>query len=279
MSKSWDAIVVSDVQAPFHDPRAFKCFLQIGKKVKPRKLVINGDWLDFATLSSYMKNLRRSDLLEHLDEELEVGRTLLRETIETLNPEEIYWIDGNHEWRLERVIAQDGQMTSRLKQIFNLPEIKDKLTIPALMRLDEYGKRFKGYETYPHGIFLHGSIHKADDVWIEHGYMSGVGAGLLARKMLDKRMCSVIVGHGEKMALLWKKAVGYRELFAIENGNLSKLAEPTGKDHYAGVPHAASEYMDHRQGFSVIHYDGRWWPQTVAIVDGKARFDSVTYKG
>lgn len=263
----------NDQQHPYCDLRAFNVATEIFADAKLTGLIYNGDWNDFRAISRYPVYNKDPKLFSELKAELKVSRERLKTAHRAIKPKLAAWNDGNHEWRLFRAFEK---VPSAL-QILEIAEVGEALSIPNLMGLGELGIRYSG--PYPNGCWLKTNLEPHDNVWVEHGYTARKKAGYTATGKLEERMCSVVVGHCERLAIVWKRALG-RDYFALENGNLSCIAEPgLGEDIYGGVPHSVPGYMDHRQGISIIYYaDRQWHPVPIKIRDGKAWFNGKLYK-
>jgi hypothetical protein len=273
----WLAAVVGDLQCPYHDPRAIDVAGQIIADAKPDVLRINGDGLDLRCLSRYPLTHDEEDsrIAQSLSEELEKSKTTIKAFVSGCKAKVTEWADGNHEFRITRAFEKED----RALRLIGLKVVKSSLSTPAILDFKEAGiDKYIG--KYPRGAFLHPRLPDHENVWVEHGYKVSKKSGYTASNLLGERMCSVIVNHCEKLAgPMWTRALG-RDYFAIENGNLSVIGEPNlGDDLYGGVPHSEPKYMNHRQGFSLIYYDGgQWHPFTIKIREGKAHWSGRLYK-
>ncbi len=264
----------NDQQIPYHDPQAFEVALQVFEDAKLGCLVYNGDWGDYRSLSKYPAvGSDRPDMDWGLSEELERQRELLKLAQKRIKPKRAIFNEGNHEWRVRRALERD----EKLVKLLDLGDVRDSVSIHSLLRLNDLGIAWSG--RYPKGSWLHPSLAPHDNVWVEHGYITRKNAGYGATALMQERMCSVVVGHCERLALIWKRALG-RDFFGIENGNLSLIGEPErGSDIYSGVPFSEQKYLNHRQGICVIYrQSNEWWPVPVRIRDGKAWFNGRLYK-
>lgn len=94
-------LVCSDFHIPFHSPRAISAMLQRVREWKPDRLVINGDFLDCASISRFVKS-PKTPLLQ---EELNIGKKVLGWIKSAMPPEcRLYVLGGNHEKRLPALI-------------------------------------------------------------------------------------------------------------------------------------------------------------------------------
>jgi len=259
-------LVIGDLQAPYHDPKAVEVMLQIAEDFRPYGLVINGDFCDWRTLSDHYaaRDEVGPRLIPTLKEEIAVQRGLLSEIITRVKPKEIWWNDGNHEWRLQRMLFKQPTIV----QLLGLPGVTETLSVRSFFNFDKYGIKYSG--EYPNGFWL-------KDVWVEHGFNTSLKAGYTVSRLLDARGASVIVGHCERLAVVWKRAIDTK-LFGAEGGNLSILGEKAGKGIYSTVPHTAPELMNHQQGFLILtRYDKMWYPEPVPIHNGVAVWRGKVY--
>ena len=92
--------IIADPHIPFHDKAATSIALNFLKKEAIDALVINGDLIDFYTISRWEKNPTVTTLREELD--------LTRQFLQILRREfpgiQIYWKMGNHDERWERYL-------------------------------------------------------------------------------------------------------------------------------------------------------------------------------
>lgn len=279
MAKPWKAAVTNDWQAPYFDPDAIDVAKQIIRDFGPVDVLdLNGDIFDFMGLSKHpnAKTQLNEQTAIEFESEIERGIELVRGFVEETKAKYIHWKNGNHEWRLLRAISNADQTA---KKILELKVVRDAYSYPSLFRFGELPVSVRFAGEYPNGLWLHPSLPAHDNVWVEHGYVARKHSGFTANALLNERFSSAICGHCERLAgPLWTHKVG-RDLFCIENGNLSILGVPgAGEGLYGGVPHSVPDFMNHTQGFSLLVYiDGHWFPQTIRIVQGKAWWNGQLY--
>jgi hypothetical protein len=266
--------VWNDQQVPYHDRRALSVATQIFADAKLTKLVYNGDWNDFRSISRYPVYNKDPKLFTELKAELKTSKELLATTHKAISPSSAVWNDGNHCWRIFRAFEK----IPAALQILEIAEVGEAISIPALMALKKLKIAYSG--EYPNGCWLKSGLEPQKNVWVEHGYTARQKGGYTITGVMEKRWSSAIVGHCEKLAgPIWTRKLGV-DYFGIENGNLSLIAEPgLGDGIYGGVPHSVPQYMDHRQGISILYYDsGQWFPFTLKIRDGKCWWNGRLYR-
>ena len=163
-------------------------------------------------------------------------------------------------------------LSHKLASSSNLTRIRVATSIPAVLGTEAYGFRYSG--EYPAGCWLFATGNPATDVWVEHGYITRKKAGYSGTAMREESMTNVVMGHCERLALTYQHAVGGRNFFAIENGNLSLLGIPKkGNAKYSSAPFNYSDYLNRQQGICVITKVGkRLFPEVIPILDGKAMY-------
>jgi len=271
------ALVFGDLQAPLHDEAALSVLLQVVSDLKPTRGVINGDAVEFRHLSMRYPALKGDDgkkIGATAAEEAESAFRLLKELTKASPKTKWTFNEGNHEWRLMRLARSIPQFAEML----NLKNVKAVLGIQNVLGLDELGIKYSG--EYPKGCWLF-DRQPHNNVFVHHSFITRVKAGYHANAELDKRGAyNIVVGHGERLACVWRRDIADRRCFAIEGGSLSRLGEPQGAEIYTSVPFNQPEFLDRQQGFSVIYADGNdYWPVLVPIHKGKAVFMGKLYRG
>lgn len=270
----WTAAIVGDLQAPYHDPRAVSVMCQVLSEMNLDLLIFNGDFVDFRNLALYPVINPTEKTVSSLKYEVLSARVLLAEICAAVPAKHRRWHDGNHEWRALRTLTRDPKVI----QLLEISEVQDALATPKLMKLDDFGIDYVG--KYPKGSWLHPQLDPHKNVWVEHGYKVCKKSGYTVSSLIMERMASCITNHVERLAgPVWTRALG-RDFFGIENGNLSIIGEPElGEDIYGGVPFAEPAYLNHRQGFTLIHWDGQdWYPFTIRIKDGRTICNGKVYR-
>jgi predicted phosphodiesterase len=100
-------MVLPDLHLPHHDSAALECAMKVHALLKPRKTVILGDWLDCEAFSAHpVKSELEERSQTFFEAEIEPCRALL--TRLEKNTEEIVYLEGNHEFRVERTVISMG---------------------------------------------------------------------------------------------------------------------------------------------------------------------------
>lgn len=96
------ALIIPDSHWPFAHKKAYDLMLNVAQDIKPDEIVILGDFADFYSVSSHAKDPRIFSMLE--DEIVEVLNRL--QELDVLFPSsKKVFLEGNHEYRLERYLC------------------------------------------------------------------------------------------------------------------------------------------------------------------------------
>lgn len=209
--------VWGDLHIPYHETDAVKAAIKLAKEDKVDAIFLNGDVMDFFGLSFHEKNPKNRP---RISEELESARQFLKGLRKHFPNIPIYWVDGNHEYRLERYLAVKA------------PELLDtcEFQVAGLLRLPEYGITYLGFRTKCYfGKLL-----------VEHGdRLRGTGGVNPARTARLKYKRSVLVNHFHKLSVDSGKQYDGDVMTCWSNGCLCEL-EPEYmevNEHVHGVCH------------------------------------------
>ena len=179
MPKSHKRILfIPDTHVPFHNKTAFNLVMRMAKKVKFDRVVILGDFADFYEVSFHAKTLIRRP--GFVSEVKSVNGCL--DQIDKLGIKEKDYVAGNHEYRLDRYLAQKA------------PEIADLPghSVPDLFRLKERGWGFTPYQ----------KALRVGKLWITHDEgTSGPLACIRARSTFEG---NVVIGHCHAMTVAYQ---------------------------------------------------------------------------
>lgn len=106
-------IFVSDLQIPFQDNKAVDIFFDLAGKVEPDIIFLGGDIIDFYSISPFLKNNEFIDIRYEVQKVVAFLMRLRKEFPRA----KIYYMQGNHEWRIFRELWRNG--TSVLAPVSN----------------------------------------------------------------------------------------------------------------------------------------------------------------
>lgn len=228
-------VAISDTQFPFVDEPLLEAVNGFIQKWKPNDIIYNGDILDFYEISDFDKRPNRKFTV--LDE-LEWARELML-THKKLAAKgaRLWWIDGNHEERLQRAIWRHAQGFSEL--------VKD---IPEALQLGELAE---GYVPYGKHVDYLGFV-------FTHGKRVNKHSAYTARAHFDEYRSSGVNGHTHRLGSYSMTDMHRRSHTWYEMGCLCRL----DLEYIKGHP-------NWQQGFLIGEvFDGRFHPQLVHVVEG-----------
>jgi len=145
--------------------------LTAAKDLKPKHLVIIGDFVDFYTVSDHSKDPKRAGKLL---EEVNAGNKALDE-VDALGAKNKIFIAGNHCDRLQRYLQNKA------------PELFDFVDVPSLLQLKKRGYKYVPYKEHT----------KLGKIYLTHDVGSAGRTATFAA--LDTYQHSVITGHAHRM--------------------------------------------------------------------------------
>ncbi len=164
-------LALSDMQIPFMDQPLLDTIESFIDDWKPNVIIYVGDVLDAYSISQFDQRPAR---LFHLGDELDLAKDMLARHKRLSPTADLYWVDGNHEERLQRIIWKQAQDFSFL--------VKD---IPEALELD---RLTSGYVPYGKHVDFLGFI-------FTHGTLVRQNSAYTARAMLDRYRSSGASGH------------------------------------------------------------------------------------
>lgn len=220
-------LVVSDAHVPFHSRVWWDLLLQVGRFLRPKHLVIIGDFGDFYSVSDHDKDPERAN---RMDAELAEIDACLDE-LDALGATDKLYIEGNHEDRLRRHLMRN-------------PALARVVSTERLLRLKERGWEFVPYKRHAQ----RGAVHFTHDV--------GAAGRNAVFRALDVYGHSVVSGHTHRLAYIVEgTATGECKLSAtfgwggdveqIDYMNLAKARKDWALGFGAG-------YLDPRSGYCYL---------------------------
>lgn len=164
---------IPDTHVPFEDGQAWAVAMAAMRAFRPDRIVFLGDFADCYAVSFHPKSPERRASLK---EELEAVNARLDE-VQALGAERVDFIEGNHEHRLARWVAEKA------------PELYGMIGAPGLLRIAERGWHWTPYRQH----LKIGKLHATHDV----GH-----AGVFAhRRSRIEYESNVLIGHTHRLAM------------------------------------------------------------------------------
>lgn len=100
-------MILPDAHIPHHDPAAMACVLTAHEALRPARTVILGDWLDAEAFSSHpISSLAEERAGTFFESEISPCRDILTQL--EAHTDSVVYLEGNHEFRVERTVARMG---------------------------------------------------------------------------------------------------------------------------------------------------------------------------
>jgi predicted phosphodiesterase len=202
-----------------------------------------GDMLDFGCISPHSANSPGLTEGERLKSDIDYGNAMLDLTVKAVrnrNPAcEIYYVQGNHEYWLEKLVQR-------------MPVFEGLLDLPTMLRLDE--RRITWIPSHSLGH----KLEVGTDRMILHGQYHNK---YHASKHADAHAKSVIYGHTHSFDSYDREQWGFgRTIHAQSLGCLCKFEQ--------FYRHGMPDKWSHGFGVLDVLEDGRTFLHTVRIRDG-----------
>lgn len=241
--------VISDLQVPYHDPRAVDAVAQCiaDTKNKEDMVVSVGDEMDFQTISKYAQGTA-------LEWERSIGkdRDLTFQVLKDLQVQHIS--RSNHVDRLWISIQR------RLPGLLGAPELE----IENFLRLGELG------------ISYHKTAFKmAHNTLLMHGDEAGVSqvGGATAAGLVRRTGMNVVCGHSHRQ--------GYQPVTTAYNGNLTRTLFGMEVGHLTDMKSSGMQYVrthNWQQGWATVYVDNKSvYPVLIPITNKSFVFEGVQY--
>lgn len=135
-------LVISDTHIPYVDMKALDIALEYGFNEKVDAVVINGDFLDFGTISKYLTKPNAPRMIESIEQ----GKEILKYIKSALGCKVIFH-EGNHDCydKDTEVLTNEGfVLFSDLKQTHSVAQFDDNMNISFDLPLNYIKKKYCG---------------------------------------------------------------------------------------------------------------------------------------
>lgn len=181
--------ILSDIHLPYHSSIALDAAVKYFKKLKPDNILINGDLMDYYSISRYQKDPSKIDF----NAELEAGSKFLEWIRHEFHKCRIIYKDGNHDERFALWVFQNAPLLEKLPKEMRT-STQDFLVnlIDEVLDCKKHGiERVKDHRPVMLGHLpvFHG--HESGKT----GLASSVNA---ARGLFLKTLSTMLVGHSHR---------------------------------------------------------------------------------
>ena len=235
--KQTKTLILSDLHFPYQDNEAIRAAIKYGKEKKVTCILINGDLIDFATISRHERDWRHRTVAQ----EFEAVRTFLRSLRKHFPKAKIVFKEGNHDERWEKYLFL------KAPEIFDDPEF----TLESRLRLGELNIDIVK-DKLPVKIGL---------LTVLHGHeLQGGGGVNPARATFLKTIDNVLIGHCHRSSTHTEPTLGGSVIVVNSQGCL------------CGMYPMFARVNKWNQGFSYVELDlktGQYNLQNLKIIKGK----------
>ncbi len=164
------ALVIPDTHRPFHHVKAYALMMEVAAYICPSHIYFLGDYADFYSVSSHSRDPRIFNMLQ--DEVVDVLDGFAQ--IDELFPDaKKVFIQGNHEWRLERYLCD------KAPALFG---------VTSTYHILEFDKR-------PHWDFVPYGPNQTTQIAGSKLYARHEPLASSAKATASKALCSLVYGH------------------------------------------------------------------------------------
>jgi len=196
-------VCLGDMHCPQHDPRAVRWALDVVNNIKPQRVVLLGDVVDFLAVSRFPKSAEQK---LGLQKELEAARKFINTLRKRLRRREVVFLIGNHCVRMQKYLYKQAP------ELAGIPE----LATPRLIGVPESWK-----------IVPYNHPHWEQGVMTIHGTRWSRNA---CNAYLNDYGCSVVAGHSHRANMVNRKLPNGKVITAVESGCLCDL-----KQNYSAI--------------------------------------------
>lgn len=243
-------VVIPDIQAPFHDPKAVRAVIDFIRRVKPDGLLCVGDEIDLPSVSRWSKG-SEGEYARSLVKDIAITHDIVADFRTVLGDGPFHMSRSNHGDRLSNYVRKYAPALAEFA------EQDGVLDIPTLCGYNSLGIEFhrEPFEFTPGWILCHG----------DEGSLSQLAGRTATNLAVNKFGKSVVCGHTHRAgSSAHTTSVNGRitqTLHGIEVGHLMDLK----KAHYMKA-HSANW----QQAVGYVEANGKKTAALVApIIDGK----------
>lgn len=240
--------VVSDFHCPYHDERLLERCEQLLTRVEPQRLIVNGDLVDWPTLSRHPKTTGNPAANASANECIQAGGEVLAR-LRAAVPEDclVQFVPGNHDSNLARFLYQNASAAADLCVAGTDTPV---WSLRNLLQFDRLGIEMVGDEEQ----WQHAVVRLTDHLVVRHGLSVRAGSAASVVANMKSSEYATVSGHthrqGVASATRWASSGRHKIVQGAEIGGMFQMPrKPTDWPTY--VPHN----MDWQPGFASIEIE------------------------
>lgn len=233
---SFKWVVLPDLQAPYHDPKAVNAILDFVKRFKPDGLMCVGDEIDLPSVGRWNKNTA-GEFNHSLKRDVDITHGIVKAFREAIGKKPFHMSRSNHGDRLFNYV------TKYAPALAEYVADDEMLDIPRLVGYDKLGVEYHRtpFEFTPGWVLCHG----------DEGNLSPLAGRTALNLAQNKFGKSVIAGHTHRLGVS-SHSVGYggklTTLTGMEVGNAMRLDK---------ADYMKAHSANWQQGFGIVYADGK----------------------
>lgn len=189
------AIILPDLQIPYHDEKAVEIALELVRDVKPDKIVLLGDLLDLDSFSKFTNIPLAKEFAKSTQQAIIDAHNLLTMLRQLAPRAEIVVLEGNHDRRMTDHTIKNNMAAYGLKRA-DKPESWPVLSVPFLCAFDTLDVEYiSGYPANRYWI--------NENLQVQHGHRVR-SSGSTAKLVSDNERVSTIFGHVHRIETQYK---------------------------------------------------------------------------
>jgi len=247
VSKMKLALIVPDTHRKWHHVKAYNLMLEVASYVKPDEIVLLGDYADFYFASGH--GPKHPKFLNTTVEEIESVNEGLDQFDKLFKDARKVYIEGNHEWRLERYIQNKA------------PELFGYVDCQTLFNIQKRpGWRWVSYGPNQRTQVLGSKLYARHEPF-----------GSSAKATASRALCSLVYGHIHRIESSFIVGLDGAEHVAFSVGWLGDKR----KDEIFGYVKGHQQWQ---LGFGLVWVDqstGMFYPQSVHIIEKSGKVSCV----
>jgi len=255
-------VTIPDTHGVKADPAALAALLGDLRSIAPREIVMLGDHLDCGGFLAQHHTMGYVAETEYTFEDDVAACNQLLDQIQAIVPAaSIYYLEGNHERRMERWCV-----TQALANRKDSDYLRRMFSAESVLSLEKRGIQYFKQGAFYHGLRIPSTI-KLGKCFFTHGSRAGTHS---AAQTLADFGGNVVFGHTHRMDSSTKRSVSEGVMGAWNPGCLCQL-QPLWQ-------HTQITGWSHGYGLQLVRSGGEFLHINVPIIDGKSFLIPLTKK-